>query len=252
MTMRLPAVESEIDRRLLVNYRVDPERAAALIPAPFRPQLIDGHAVAGICLIRLRALRPAGLPRWLGLRSENAAHRIAVEWDDGATTRTGVYIPRRDTDSRVSALVGGRCFPGTHHRARFEVAETTRELRVAFEANDGSAFAEVVVQLAGALHDSRLFSEVAEASRFFERGSIGYAATPDGAVVDGLELRTRSWRVDPVTICRARSSWFDDETRFPPGTARLDCALLMRTIPAAWRALPSIETGAPVSHSPRA
>ncbi len=34
-------------------------------------------------------------PRRLGLRSENAAPRIAVEWDDATGPRTGVYIPRR-------------------------------------------------------------------------------------------------------------------------------------------------------------
>jgi hypothetical protein len=30
-------------------------------------------------MIRFRELRLQMLPRWLGLRSENAAHRIAVE-----------------------------------------------------------------------------------------------------------------------------------------------------------------------------
>src|SRR5450631_100992 len=84
--MRLPALEGVIDRRLLVNYRVDPEIAARWLPAPFRPQLVNGFAVAGICLIRLVKLRPVGAPRWAGLTSENAAHRIAVEWP----TKTGI------------------------------------------------------------------------------------------------------------------------------------------------------------------
>ena len=46
-----------------------------------RPQLVEGRAVAGICLIRLGSLRPKGLPASLGVTTENAAHRIAVEWD---------------------------------------------------------------------------------------------------------------------------------------------------------------------------
>ena len=88
--MRLPRITSEIERRLLVNYRADPDVVARLLPEPFRPQLADGAAVVGICLIRLGATRPVGFPRWIGLRSENAAHRIAVEWDEPAGTRTGV------------------------------------------------------------------------------------------------------------------------------------------------------------------
>jgi hypothetical protein len=50
--MRPPTMSSVIERRLLVNYRVDPAAAASLLPTPLRPQLVNGWAVAGICLIR--------------------------------------------------------------------------------------------------------------------------------------------------------------------------------------------------------
>ncbi|WP_218137711.1 hypothetical protein [Streptomyces sp. 2131.1] len=43
--------------------------------------MLHGHAVTGICLLRLGSVRPVRAPKALGLRSENAAHRIAVEWD---------------------------------------------------------------------------------------------------------------------------------------------------------------------------
>jgi hypothetical protein len=62
-----------IERRLLVNYRVAPEVAARLLPPGLRAQLVDGWAVAGICLLRLGELRPPHAPRILGRRSENAA-----------------------------------------------------------------------------------------------------------------------------------------------------------------------------------
>ncbi len=74
-----------VERRLLINYGVDPELAATMIPAPFKPQLVNGWAVAGICLIGLGQLRPRGLPARLGLTSENAAHRFAVQWQDQMT-----------------------------------------------------------------------------------------------------------------------------------------------------------------------
>ena len=51
-----------IERRLLVNYRVDPEVVADQLPAPFEPELVNGYAVAGICLIRLGRLRPRSFP----------------------------------------------------------------------------------------------------------------------------------------------------------------------------------------------
>ena len=112
MAKRLPVLAGLMDRRLLINYSVDPDVVATMLPPPFRPQLVRGRAVAGICLIRLRQMRPRGLPRWIGIASENAAHRVAVEWDEPLGVRRGVYIPRRDTNSRVNVLVGGRAFPG--------------------------------------------------------------------------------------------------------------------------------------------
>ena len=54
---------------------------AAFLPPPFRPQLIGPWAIGGICLIRLKHVRPRVLPGWIGIASENAAHRFAVEWD---------------------------------------------------------------------------------------------------------------------------------------------------------------------------
>ncbi|MFE8975478.1 DUF2071 domain-containing protein [Streptomyces cyaneofuscatus] len=112
-----PRLSSTIERRLLVNYRVDPSVAAALLPAPLRPQLVRGQAVAGICLLRIGGVRPGWAPAATGLTSENAAHRISVEWDGPDGVECGVYIPRRDTASRLNAFAGGRIYPGEHGRA---------------------------------------------------------------------------------------------------------------------------------------
>jgi len=56
--MKVPKVHGVIGRRLLVNFRVEPEVIQRQLPQPFRPKLHDGHAVAGICLIRLENIRP--------------------------------------------------------------------------------------------------------------------------------------------------------------------------------------------------
>jgi len=101
-----------MERRILVNYRVDPDVLASALPPPFRPVLVDGHGVAGKCLIRLGGICRAMFPALVGLTSENAAHRVAVRWDTPSGPRTGVYIPRRDTSSLLAAVAGGRLFPG--------------------------------------------------------------------------------------------------------------------------------------------
>ena len=240
MSVRMPRISGEIERRLLVNYRVDPEVASRVLPAPFRPQLVDGHAVAGICLLRLGSIRPRGLPAAIGLRSENAAHRFSVEWDEPDGRRTGVYVPRRDSAAWSNVVLGGRLFPGEHHHASFDVAETDEQLRVAFLADDGSASVDVAVEVAAELGPSALFADLEDASDFFEHGSLGYSATHRPGRYDGLALRTSAWRVEPVRVRHARSSYFEDPNLFPPGTAVLDHALLMRRVPVVWEAAPTM------------
>lgn len=238
--MRQPRLSSVVERRLLVNYRVDPDIARRLLPAPLRPQLVRGHAVAGVCLLRLGRVRPTGLPGAFGLRSENAAHRIAVEWDGPDGVETGVYIPRRDTGSRVNAWAGGRLFPGEHGRADFDVRETPDRLHVACATRDGEARVEVTVDLADELRGSGLFADLAEASRFFREGAKGYSATGAGRHLDGMQLHSTAWHVEAGLVRSATSSFFDDPDRFPPGSATLDCALVMRNVPVGWRPLPAL------------
>lgn len=235
--MRLPSMSSVIERRLLVNYRVDPEVAASLLPTPLRPQLVNGWAVAGICLIRLGRLRPSWVPGWAGMRTENAAHRVAVEWDGTGGRQSGVYIPRRDSDSAATVLAGGRLFPGEHHRAFFDVRETARDLHVAFASTDGTAHVSIDIRVAQRLQGSALFAGLGEASDFFRHGSAGFSATRDNGRLDGLELRAGRWVVEPAEVHAACSSFFSDVRLFPPGSATLDCALLMRDIPATWTAI---------------
>ena len=105
--MQIPVIRGLIDRRILVNFRVNPDVLARVLPAPFRPKLVNGAGMAGVCLIRLKHIRPRFLPSFLGISSENAAHRIAVEWGDAGETKEGVFIPRRDTSSRLNTLLGG-------------------------------------------------------------------------------------------------------------------------------------------------
>ena len=232
--MYIPTLQGTIDRRLLVNYRVDPDYLQRLLPAPFRPKLIHGMGIAGICLIRLKYLRPSAMPFDLGLSSENAAHRIAVEWEERGEYHEGVYIPRRDTSSRFNALIGGRLFPGAHHHASFQIREANDAFSVQMASDDGDTRVTVAAQLATQLPAESIFASMEEASAFFETGYLGYSVTDQPGRLDALELHCVNWRVEPLQVTEARSSFFDDPKRFPAGAAQLDCALVMRGIRHRW------------------
>ena len=57
-----PTISGIIDRRILVNYNIDPDVMTQALPAPFKPKLVKGRAIGGVCLIRLKkvtASRPS-------------------------------------------------------------------------------------------------------------------------------------------------------------------------------------------------
>ena len=237
---RLSSVRGVIDRRILANYRLDAAATAAVLPEPFRPKLVNGYAIGGLCLIRLKRVRPAFVPVPIGLSSENAAHRIAVQWDRGGQTHDGVYIPRRDTDSTINRFVGGRLSPGEHHHARFVAEESPPNYHVSFVSDDGNCGMDISARQSGTFPTDSVFESLESASRFFEAGSLGYSATVEGKRLDGLELDCHDWSVKPLEVQQMNSSFFDDPDRFPAGTATFDCALLMRGVEHAWHQRGSI------------
>jgi hypothetical protein len=241
--MRIPVIQGLIRRRLLVNFRADPEVIQRVLPPPFRPKLHAGNSLVGICLIRLEQIRPAALPKTLGLSSENAAHRIAIAWTDSAgVPREGVFIPRRDTGSLLNRLAGGRIFPGEHHPAQFSVVDGGNHIDFSMRSLDGLVSVRVVGDDSDSLPGCSCFASLQEASAFFEGGSLGYSVTRDRNRLDGLRLRTLDWRVRALAVTEVHSSFFADERRFPKGSIQFDHALAMRNLRHEWHKAEDLHT----------
>lgn len=237
--MKIPKIIGTIDRRILINYHVDKEVVAKFLPDPFRPLLVNNRAVVGICLIRLKDIRPKGLPKFIGISSENGAHRIAVEWTGKDVVRKGVYIPRRDTSSKLNSLAGGRIFPGVHHFANFIVDERGGNYSVDFKSEDNT-FLSVKAQETKDWNTNSIFEDLDCASCFFEQGAVGYSPDKSGGKFDGLELKTYRWKVTPLKVSEVRSSFFENEDIFPSGSVIFDNALLMKNIAHEWKSLKEI------------
>lgn len=238
--MKIPTITGIIDRRILINYQVDKVVLIKYLPAPFRPKLVDDKGVAGICLIRLKDIRPIGFPKVLGISSENAAHRIAVEWIENGKVKEGVYIPRRDTSSKLNSMAGGRLFPGIHYLADFTVEEKNEEYFVEFKSDD-KTFLSIKARQTNSWNNDSVFDNLGCASDFFENGAIGYSPGKKGETFDGLELKTYNWKVSPLTVKEVRSSFFEDESIFPKGSVNFDNALLMKSIEHEWKSIKEIK-----------
>ncbi len=240
--MKIPTIQGIIKRRILVNYRADESIVQKILPSQFRPKLHNGSAVAGICLIRLEHIRPRFAPEFVGISSENAAHRIAVLWeDDAGKTCEGVFVPRRDTDSFINTAVGGKLFPGETNKATFEVEEDGNRIDFAMKSEDDKVSVEFNGEIAENLPTDSIFSFLQEASNFFEPGSVGYSLTKNPKLLDGITLQIKDWQVSAFHLSSVYSSFYADETIFPKDSIEFDHALLMQNIPHEWHSAESFE-----------
>lgn len=226
--MKFPTLNANIERRLLVNYSVDPMVLKPLLPAGYTPQLVNGRAVAGICLIRMGAVRPPWLKPEVGWRGENVAHRIAVERESEHGVEHGVFIPIRHSASILPVLAGGRLFPGVHKHADFTVHETSDRIVVKVESSDYSVDVQVKVP---AEWTSKLFPDLESASQFFKKDKEGWSPQREGDAMDTLILETDAWSVEAGSMEALKSSFFD---ALPAGSYEFDNVLVMRKVPVTW------------------
>jgi len=232
--MRLPAIHGYIDRRILVNFTADPEVVRKIIPEPFKPKVYKDKAIVGICLIRLKNIKLKGLPDFIGVSSENGAHRIAVEWGEEGETKEGVYIPRRDTSLRLNTILGGRIFPGKHYLAKFNVKEGGGNYHIDFTSSDNTSIS-IDAKETDDFGSKSIFETLENASAFFEKGAVGYSPNKDK--YEGLNLQVYTWQVRPLEVTDVHSSFYENESVFAGGSVQFDNALLMTRVEHEWKSM---------------
>lgn len=237
---QLPVITGILDRRILLNYQLDPDYLKKFLPKPFTPRLYKGMGVGGICMIRFSSLRPRFAPAFLGIDSENAAHRIAVEWEVKGIKSEGVFIPKRSTASNFNYLAGGRIFPGVFQKSGFLVQEQQQNYKLEISEPECGTLVSFDGDLSDQLSPSSLFPSLEEASNFFAKGSVGYSLSRDKSHFQGMELRLLEWQIAPMKVNHASVRLYENNSIFPKGAAKLDSAMLMRNLKHEWHKIPEI------------
>jgi len=236
----LPKIQGVIARRVLLNFRADPDVVQRLLPASLEVDRQHGHAIVGICLIRLENERVRGVPSVLGFSSENMAHRVAIQYPSSEGIRSGVFIWRRDTNQRFVELVGGRAFPGVHKHARFQVVEDQDRVAMNVSSSDGEADVCFSARVSRKWRPTPSFGSFDEVSEFFKKGDCGFSCSRRGDALEGLQLKTPKWEMTPLEVESHHSAFYSDAQRFPSGSLEFDCGLLMRGIAHEWHQLTDI------------
>ena len=219
-----------IDHRILLNFRIDPEVMKKNLPSAFKPKLVQGNAIGGICQVSLSEMRAKGMPSILGTGSHNAAHRIAVDSSQGE----GVYVTRRDTSSWLNTMSGGRVFPGVYSKANFDISVSGDLYSVKIENNKNNLIMSIHAELVSFLPEGSVFKSTEEVSKFFMTGNIGWSSRSQSDQFDAIELTTDEWRMEPLKVHECFSAYFSNTSMFPKGSVEFDSAMIMRNLKHSW------------------
>lgn len=219
-----------IDHRILLNFRIDPEVMNRNLPDEFTPKVVNGFAIGGICQVSLSKMRAKGLPSIVGMRSHNAAHRIAVNSSQGE----GVFVTRRDTNSWLNTMSGRRLFPGVYSKANFDVLVSGDLYSVRIENKEKGVIMSICAEVAPELQDGSIFHTTEDVSDFFKTGNIGWSSREESSQFDAIELETTEWRMEPLKVRESFSASFSDTSRFPQDSVQFDSAMIMRNLQHSW------------------
>jgi hypothetical protein len=234
LIMEMPVLNGMIDRRILINYSVNPDVVKALLPKHLDPLIINGFASAGICLLRLKNIGVKYSPSFLRITSENAAHRFLVKWTENGEEVHGVYIPRRDTDSLLNVWLARKIFSWPHYSAKFDVQEANGSYALKMTSKDANTHVQVRTELASSFATGSMFDSIEHASVCFQNCSLGFSPSTIPNQFKKIQLKTKTWAVKPLQVHELQSSFFSDRSLFPHNSIHFDNALLMEGIEHEW------------------
>jgi hypothetical protein len=230
------AVEAHFRHSLVLTYAWPRELLEPLLP---RRLALDTHGQLGftaIALVQTDHLRPAFLPRSLGLDFFLTGYRIFVRLADAPSLR-GLYILRSDTDRRTMVVLGNLL---THYRYRLAAVSTVERdgrLAIQIRTNTREADLDLVADLTSRpapLPPCSPFANLTEARRY--AGPLPYTFSddpPTGSIIAVKATRQR-WNPEPITV-EVREASFHDSPHFSRTKPVLANAFHVENVDYRWQ-----------------
>ena len=247
------AMKGRLADCLLLSYRTPARSVRHLVPKSLDLLTRDGWAFWNIVACRVEAMRPAGVPKRLGLDYHHLAYRLHVKGHtEGDRTLHGLYFVRSDADSNLVGRFGNALTHFRFHPSDVEISRAGREggevitvavsgrhddatndalLRVATGAGGGTGGAAA---FAANVAPGSPFTSAAEAEEFLKYCPLGIAPDLDGRYFELAEvMRDESkWREHPVRVIEAHWNFF---RRLGQDELHLERATRVEPLDYRWR-----------------
>jgi hypothetical protein len=231
-------VTAHFDYSLVLTYALSADLLAPLLPPGLELDTFEGSGFLAIAMVRTRALRPAGIPAFMGRDFFLSGYRIFARHRtaDGKIMR-GLRILRSDTDSSWMTTFGNLL---THyHYRKCTVAEQRSPATLSLSIR--TAHAEADLELDANLEHppdqppaGSPFPDLKTARHF--AGPLPFtfdyeAATHSLVIIQGVRSH---WEPRPVEVAVKRNT-FLQAMPFSQGSPRLANAFFIENIPYRWQ-----------------
>lgn len=226
-------VEAFFEYSLVLTYAIPQEELQTLIPECLKLDTFQGKwAFVAIAFVQTKALRPKGLPAFMGNDFFLIGYRIFVQYTTNLGKRLrGLYILKSETDSRRMELLGS-----LFSRYQYTTIDINQILQGAIlQITSKKSGLDVVVNISSqnrSLPFTSPFSNWQEARRYAGPLPFTFSYNPETREVLIVEGIREHWQPTPVQVLRADSIFFDS---FNLPTPILASAFIIKDIPYQWK-----------------
>jgi hypothetical protein len=229
-------VEAFFRKSLVLTYALPKQALAPLLGPGLELDTYGDWAFLAIAMVDTQALRPKGMPEWLGRDFFLSGYRIFSRFSQpGKQSLRGLRILRSDTNKQSMKVLGNLFTHYGYRHAQVSLQGTKDELEIAIVTEAAEADVHVVADLSSApaqLPEGSPFASMDDARMF--AGPLPYtfdyeAETGSMIVVKGLR---QAWNPVPVRV-QVKKATFLDAPAF--AGAKLANAFYVHDVPYAWK-----------------
>lgn len=203
-------MQSFISRCWLVTHRVPEAEVRTLLPPELAPVTHGGFAFLNTVIARMEAMRPQGLPAFLGLDYWHVGYRLYAKAATAEGEQEGLYFLRSDCDRRMLAMAGNLLSDFRFHSAQVEVMSAASTTSIRVETPGARVELDLSEESETRLGVGSPFETMAEAEAFLKYKPCGLAAAGHGRVnAIPIHRDETAWRSRPLQVLHQRWEFLD-------------------------------------------
>ncbi len=191
-------MEARIRECWMLAYRVPVDAVVSRVPSPFRLVTRDGFAFLNVVIAGMEAMRPEGLPAFVGMDYWHVGYRLQVQADTVEGPKEGLYFLRSECDARLLGWAGNLLTQFRFHPASLRL-DRGEILDVKVESRGGGGQVRLDLQRPFERPADSIFATREEAESVLRYNPLGLAVA-DARRVALLDIEHGPWSLRSIDV----------------------------------------------------